>query len=503
MITNFVQNVPNFSILFPMFAAILSSAVNGKKARKISLYLTIFMGAISLLLLSYTYTTGESFVYWMGHFPAPWGNEIRGGMLEALMAFLFSFITLISLVGGGEKLEEYLDAEKSNFYYIMVDLMLASNLALVYTNDMFTAYVFVEINTIAACGLIISKDKAYSVAAGVRYMIMAMIGSGLLLLGICFLYDITGQLLMQPGKEAVAILIQTGEYRVPLLLAIAMISVGVAIKSALWPFHTWLPQAYGYSTTASSAMLSSVISKGYIFLLIKFIVRVFGVEYYGKSGIVHVLFIFGIMAMIFGSIEAIKQKKLRRMVAYSSIAQIGYIFMGIGMASIMGLEASCLHIFAHASAKSLAFISAAGLIKASGSREIEGMYGAGYKNKIAGLGFVFASLSMIGIPGFAGFISKMVFAQAALADPTRVMPVLAALAISTLLNAIYFMRVVLVIYTPLSDEQKEQGMKYETVKNYRWYGPAIILSCAFNLMLGLFCSNHFIEIVSRGLELFG
>ncbi len=500
---NLVQNVPSFSILIPMFAAIITSAMNGRKARKFSVLMGTFVAIMSFVLLVYTWQTGTCFRYSMGHFPAPWGNEIRAGMLEAALAMLFSFVTVISLLGGGEKLRQYVDRDKSNFYYIMIDLMVASNIALVYTNDMFTAYVFVEINTIAACGLIISKNKAYSVAAGVRYMIMSMIGSGLLLLGICFLYNVTGELLMEPAGDAVLVLIQTGEYRVPLLMSIAMISIGLAIKSALWPFHTWLPQAYGYATTASSGVLSSVISKGYIVLLIKFIVRVFTIPYYDQSKIIDVLFVFGIIAMIVGSLEAIRQRKLRRMIAYSSIAQIGYIFMGIGMGSVMGIEASFLHVFAHASAKSLAFISAMGLIKAAKSRDIDHMYGAGYKNKIAGLGFVVAAFSMIGIPGFAGFISKLRFAQAALTDPVRVLPVLAALAISTLLNVIYFMRVVLVIYTPLSEEEIASGMKYEKTKNYKWYGRAVLAGCIFNIMLGMFCSNYFIEIVRRGLEVFG
>lgn len=498
-----VQNVPCFSVLLPMFAAIVTSAVGGKKARTISLAVTAVTLIMSFALLLFTMETGESFVYVMGHFPAPWGNELRAGCLEAGIAVLFSFITLFSLTGGYVMLRVALEEEKTNFYYIMVDLMLASNLALVYTNDMFTAYVFVEISTIAACGLIVSRKDNYSVVAGIRYMVMSLMGSGLLLLGICFMYDVTGQLLMEPAGKAYSALFYEGAYAVPVITTIALISVGLAIKSALWPFHAWLPDAYGNSTAASSAILSSIVSKGYIILLIKIIARVFGFLDFNASRVTIILFCFGIAGMILGSIQAIRQTNLRRMIAFSSVAQIGYIFMGIGMATTRAMEGSLYHVFAHASAKSLAFIAAVGLIRAAaGSEDIRDMYGAGFRNKIAGLGFSVASLSMIGVPGFAGFVSKFMLAEASFNRITIAVPVLIALAISTLLNTIYFMRVVLVIYTPLSEAEKRMGATLEKVSNDRQYVFAILAAIAFNLALGIF-TEPFSHIVRAGFHMLG
>ena len=124
------------------------------------------------------------FTYMMGHFPAPWGNEIRAGVLEALMALVFCIVMVLSLMGGLHKLEEEVEPSKENLYYILVDLLLGSLLALVYTNDIFTAYVFVEINTLAACGLIAIRQIGRTFEAAVRYMIMSLLGSGLLLMGI-------------------------------------------------------------------------------------------------------------------------------------------------------------------------------------------------------------------------------------------------------------------------------------------------------------------------------
>ena len=237
-----------------------------------------------------------------------------------------------------------------------MNLLLSSLLALVYTNDMFTAYVFVEINTISACGLIMIRQVGRTIEAAVRYMIMSLLGSGLLLFGLCIMYDLTGHLLMSNIKESVGLLMANGEYPIPLIVSVALMCVGLCIKSALFPFHAWLPDAYGYSTVSSAAILSSLVSKGYIFLLIKIIYRVIGFNIFNNTRIIDVLFVFGLMGMIFGSISAIRENDIRRMIAYSSVAQIGYIYMGFGMVTQPGMVASVFHILPHGATKALLFI---------------------------------------------------------------------------------------------------------------------------------------------------
>ena len=234
----FVQNVPFFSIMISMFAGIISSVLPAKAARRLNIIAMIVIGAMSAWLMVFLIQSDMGFyTYMMGHFPAPWGNEIRAGVLEALMALFFCIIMLLSLVGGLHKIEQEVEASKQNVYYILVDLLLGSLLALIYTNDIFTAYVFVEINTLAACGLIAIRQIGRTFEAAVRYMIMSLLGSGLLLMGICMLYDMTGHLLMSNMKESVAVIMQEGTYAVPMLVTIGLIVVGLAIKSALFPFH--------------------------------------------------------------------------------------------------------------------------------------------------------------------------------------------------------------------------------------------------------------------------
>ena len=500
----FVQNLPFISIILSLFSGPLCSILNGKWARRVNLFVISAIGLMSAAVLFFVLGTGEPYVYTMGHFPAPWGNEIRVGILEGLMAVFFCIIMLLSMLGGRKEREAEIESAKQNLYYIMVNLLLSSLLALIYTNDLFTAYVFVEINTISACGLIMIRENGRTIVAATRYMIMSLLGSGMLLLGICFLYGLTGQLLMSNIKEAVAVLDSTGAYHIPLLVALGLMSVGLAVKSALFPFHGWLPDAYGYSTVSSAAILSSLVSKGYIFLLVKIFYRVIGFDIVRDSKVIHVLFVFGIAGMIMGSLDAIRSKNICRMIAYSSVAQIGYIYMGFGLGTAEGVVASIFHILCHAATKSLLFVAASGLTEASGNHQtFEELTGSGYRNKVAGVTFFVGALSMVGFPMLSGFISKILFAQAAVGHQFKMLPTLIALAISTVLNTIYFLKTVIRIYTPMP--RAEAGEKhYETITVRQQPLKAAVMICfiVINLILGLF-SQPIVTLIENGLEMFG
>ncbi len=493
-----VRNIPFFSIMLAMFSGPVCSVLPGRIARAVNAaVITLIMG-MSAVLLHVLNIRGESFVYMMGHFPAPWGNEIRAGVLEAGMAMFFCMVMLLSVLGGIKKLFDEVVESKHNLYYVLVGLMLSSLLALVYTNDLFTAYVFVEINTISACGLIMIRENGRTIEAAVRYMVMSLIGSAMILLGICMLYDITGHLLMSNIRESVIEMTSGGAYPEPLLFTIALMSVGLAIKCALFPFHAWLPDAYGYSTVSSAAILSSLVSKGYIFLLIKIIYRIIGFNIYGDSGVIDVLFIFGLAGMIFGSVSAIRENDIRRMIAYSSVAQIGYIFMGIGMGTQFGMVAAIFHMLSHASTKSLLFISAIGLTDVSdGSRKFEPLTGSAYRNRVAGVAFAVGALSMVGVPLFSGFVSKLLFAEAAVSLTGRMLPALIVLGISTILNAIYFMKTVIRIYTPVENDR----YPVVSMKEVPLYSVVLVAFIVLNVLLGVM-SDPIVELIRKGLDMF-
>ena len=499
----FVQNFPFISIILSLFSGPLCSVLNGKTAKRVNAAVIFIIGVMTTAVLAFVLKSGEPYVYMMGHFPAPWGNEIRIGLLEAALALFFCIVMFLCMVGGEKERELEIEDSKQNLYYIMVNLLLSSLLALIYTNDLFTAYVFVEINTISACGLIMITQTGRTIVSAVRYMIMSLLGSGLLLMGICFLYGMTGHLLMSNIQEQVMILHQTGAYHIPLIVSLGLMSVGLAIKSALFPFHTWLPDAYGYSTVSSAAILSSLVSKGYIFLLVKIFIRVIGIETVWDSKVINVLFAFGIAGMIMGSVSAIQEKSIRRMVAFSSVAQIGYIYMGLGMGSMAGVVASVYHVVSHAATKSLLFMAASGITDSSnGSTDFFDLTGAGYRNKTAGVAFTVGSLSMVGFPLFCGFTSKLLFAQAALEQNNKMLVALIALALSTVLNAVYFMKTVIRLYTPEKKEViREKNLRKIPFSEQPAKNVALICFVILNLVLGL-GSQYVVKLIESGLNMF-
>ncbi len=499
---DFIRNFPFFSIIICMFSGIISSVISGKKARYLCMGATGVVCLLSASVLWYTVQLGGSFTYMMGHYPAPWGNEIRAGVLEGLLATTFSVVLLLSLVSAYHRTEEDIEGSKENLFYLLVDLLLSSLLAIVYTNDLFTAYVFVEINTIAACGLIMIRQIGRCFGAAIKYMVMSLVGSGLFLIGLSLLYTLTGHLLMVPAKEVMGQILATDSYHLPVLVVLVLMSVGLAIKSGLYPFHSWMPDAYGFSTPAASAILSGLVSKAYIVLLIKIFYRVVGVDLIVSTEMMNVLFVFGLVGMVMGSVSAILEKDIRRMIAFSSVAQIGYIYMGIGLGIEQGYVAAVYHILHHAVTKALLFISVVGLSNVSGgSKLFPDLRGAGYRHKSAGIAFAVGSFSMVGLPMFSGFISKYLFATAAMsASNPKILLTLIVLAISTILNAIYFIHTVVTIYTPAEEENPEYERHH--TKDRPWMSAALVAFIALNFGLGLF-SQSVVDLITSGLRMFG
>lgn len=242
------------------------------------------------------------------------------------------------------------------------------------------------------------------------------------------------------------------------------------------------------------------MSKSYIILLIKIFYRVIGFDNIVNSKIVNVLFVFGLIGMVMGSVSAIMAKDIYKMIAYSSVAQIGYVYMGIGLATEAGMVAAVFHILTHAVTKSLLFLSAKGLNDASGRKRVfTALQGAAFRSPLAGAAFLVGSLSMVGIPMLAGFISKLLFATAALgAGPKKVLVTLIVLAVSTILNAVYFLHTVVRIYTPV-----EIPKEYEHVHVHVSAGVAFALLWLIflNFAMGMM-SQPITDLIQTGIGMF-
>ena len=499
-----VENFPFLSIFLVIVTGILCGTFRqGKTAYRLTLSAVMGAAVLNAAVLAYTFLGDLSFTYTMGRFVAPYGNAIKCGPLQGLLTTVFCVVLAMSLVGGRRDLFHDVLPEKLRFYFVMVNLLTASLLALTYTNDVFTGYVFIEICTIASCALVMAKDNGPNLIATVRYLFMSLLGSGLFLIGLALLNSITGYLLMPSLAEAVAELAETGRYHLPLTVSVGLIVGGLGIKSAMFPFHLWLPDAHGGATTASSAMLSGLVLKGYIVLLLTLIVRVFTLELMTEMGVMNVILAFGLLGMIFGSLGAMRERHIKRMLAYSSVAQIGYIFMGMGLGTAAGLTASCFHILVHACCKPLLFSCAGRLSAVSGHhKSLRNLRGSAYRDVIAGLGFTVGALSMIGIPLFGGFVSKLYFASASLPTNKTALTLL-TIALSTVLNALYYVPALLAIWVrPPAEEEKEllaDAAPEELTFDRSFAAAAVVLTAAI-IALGIFY-HPVLNVIEAGLRL--
>ena len=247
-------------------------------------------------------------------------------------------------------------------------------------------------------------------------------------------------------------------------------------------------------------ILSSLVSKSYIILLIKIFYRVIGFDNIVNSKIVDVLFVFGLAGMVMGSVGAIMAKDIYRMIAFSSVAQIGYVYMGIGLETEAGMVAAIFHILTHAITKSLLFLAAKGLNNVSGRKRVfYALQGSAFRNPLAGVAFLVGSLSMVGIPMLSGFISKLLFATAALgAAREKVLITLIVLAVSTILNAIYFLHTVVRIYTPVHVPEEFKNVHVRVSKGA---ALAVFSLICINFILGLL-SQPITDLIQVGIAMF-
>ena len=497
-----IRNLPLVTIVLSLFSGALCYVLKGKQARSYTICYEIFLLIVCSVILWYTVTMQEAFTYPMGEFPAPWGNEIRAGILEAMIAVTFMVIMIASVFAGYRFIDTDLDESKVNLYYTLLNLMTAALMAIIWTNDLFSGYVFLEILTLTSCGILIVREIGRTTLAAVRYMILNLLGSGLFLLGVVLLYDLTGQLLMVPMQQTIAEMAQDPQLMMVLTISTGVLTIGLCIKSGLFPFHFWMPDTYGWATPTSASILSSLVSKAYIFLLIKTFYRAVGIGVFEQMPIKNILLVLGVIGMIFGSVQAMRADNINRMVAFSSAAQVGYIFMGIGLGGTMGYTAAIFHILAHAVTKSMLFLTTPRLAEVSGdSLLFKQLQASALRNRDAGFFFLVGSFSMIGIPLFAGFTSKLQFALAAVncGSNKKMIIVMSALALSSMLNAVYFIRTLIRIY---SDPQ--HTVKAGDVRRHHRMGYNIPMGvlAAINVFLGLF-SWMVIDLIRRGLEMFG
>lgn len=382
---------------------------------------------------------GETISYGAGGWAPPWGIEILIEPVSSMMLMLITgvcfFIALYSL----RSLPREIGDGARGWYYVQFVLCMTAMMGLVITKDLFNMFVFIEVVGISACALVVSKGDRIATEATIKYLLLATIGSGFILLGIGFIYMVTGHLNMAFAGD---VLMQVGPDH-PFLLWVTMsfFVVGFGIKSALFPLHLWLPDAHSSAPAPSSAVLSSLVVKVYIVTLFKLLFIVFGLEMFQDTTNIRILImVMASAAILGGSLFAFVQLELKRRLAYSTVAQVGYIYLGIGLGTPEGLLAAFFHIIVHAFMKTVLFLCAGAIYYQTGKKKVTQVAGLGYKMPITMAAFVIASFSMVGIPATGGFISKFYLGLGSLSAGYPFFILLIVL--SGLLNAMYYFPII-------------------------------------------------------------
>jgi multicomponent Na+:H+ antiporter subunit D len=413
-----------------------------------SLVVLTFALISQVLIMRYVLLNG-SFYYAFGGHQGPLGISFLVDEFSVLIATFIISLTWLIFIYGWANIKADFEKSETSRYVNLVFIMIFSMVSMVYTNDLFNTYVFMEIMSITTVAIISVKQKKENYSAAFRYLMLNEVGSLSFLFGIGMLYMIGGHLNM----DAVALVIAQGwpAYGWNIGLALGLMILGLAIKSAIYPMHVWLPDAHGSAPSTSSAILSSIVVKVYLVVLIKVIYRIFGFSIVSTLGLHTLLMVLAILGMLIGSLFAMAQTDSKRLLGYSSVSQIGYIVLGISLGTPLGLYAAIFHIISHGILKTSLFLSVGSFISEKKIRKTHEFRGLGVKMPLATGVFTISSLGMIGIPITSGFIAKW---QLGLALSEISWWLIGVVLISSLMNAIYYLPIVIDFYLKPNPEHQ-------------------------------------------------
>jgi multicomponent Na+:H+ antiporter subunit D len=379
--------------------------------------------------------------YNLGGWLAPWGIEYRVDALSAFVLVLVSGIGALVIAYAPASLAREIPADRQYLFCTLYLLCVTGLLGIAITGDLFNLFVFLEISSLSSYALISMGRTRCAPRAAFQYLILGTIGATFILIGIGLMYQMTGTLNMVDMADRLADLTAVRTVRV----AFAFLSVGICLKMALFPLHLWLPDAYTYAPSVVTAFLAATATKVSVYILLRFVYSVYGTIWaFETEPFDSILLPMALGAMFVASTVALFQGNIKRMLAYSSVAQIGYIVLGISFASATGLTAGIVHLFNHGLTKAGLFLAMGCVAYRLGSVKLEDMRGVGRTMPLTMAAWTIGGLSLIGIPGTVGFVSKWLLVDAALERGSWWLAVLVLL--SSLLALAYVWRVVEIAY---------------------------------------------------------
>lgn len=479
--------------------AIIIKLINKKDmAKLLSLAGLAISAVLSVIMLANVYNTGTPIELRLLEAARPINIVVSVGIVEALIVMLFCTVGMLIVWSSFSMIEYEVEQRKLPMHYSMATLLVGSIIGVIIFGNLINTYVFMELSTFVAAAAIMIKNDKESHHAGIRYITLSIMGSAFVLMGMVIVYTMTGSYEVAVIRENLpaAFAAQPNS----LLYAMIFITVGGAFKSALFPFHIWSPNAYTYAPAPVSAMLSGLVSKPYIIFYLNTCYKMIGTEIMHQYPMVYILkaiMLMGVLGMVLGSFLAIIQSDIKRMTAYSSVAQIGYIFMGIGLGSPLGLIAAIYHIVTHILTKSMLFLITGLTSHKAGNRKINNLYGVGIEMPVTMALYTVGAMSMIGIPLFMGFVSKYNFALGIMESNNWW--VMFILVLSGLLNIIYYLPISLRGYFgKVAQEKMDQGRAFKSERKLSETLPILILGIAV-VALGIF-SSGLLEIITKGVS---
>lgn len=442
-----ISHLPILQVVLPLLAA--PACLIFVRARSIWLFTCLaclLTFGISVALFIHVSDVGP-LSYEVGGWPAPWGIEYTIDSLSSYVLLLVSAIAAVVILAANSSLGPELPERQQPAFYVLFLLCLTGLLGIVATGDVFNVFVFLEVSSLATYALIALGRQRQALWAAYQYLIVGTIGASFFLVGIGFLYALTGTLNMSDLSER---LVEVEQQQL-LAVAFGFVVVGIALKMALLPLHGWLPNAYAFAPSIATTFLAASATKVSLYLFIRLYYGVFGAETVDALLPVSIVFLLlGIVAVLAASLVAFRQSDVKRMLAFSSIAQIGYMAVGIGVGSTLGLQASLLHLFNHAFIKGALFLAVASVVYRTGSSQIDAFRGLGYRMPWTMAGLVLASLSLIGVPLTAGFVSKWFLVLAAIESGLWV--VVLIVLVGSFISLFYLWKIVELAYSKSDSE---------------------------------------------------
>lgn len=460
----FLHILPVLSVLTPFAAALLLGLLRKQKIQTIKILASL--GAfITLVIVTFqavyvlkagNLSSGLSFL------PAPLTLSLGADPLSVFIALIFAFCFFMAFIYSNGYIDH---SHAPRRYFTLLSMTEGAMLGVLLSTTLLGLFVFFEVMAVTIYVLVIHEEDEEAMFAGSKYLFLTVAGGLAVFFGLVLTFFAAGRIDFVPGGYI--------ESSPLAMYALVAFLIGFGVKAGMVPLHIWLPDAHPAAPSPFSALLSGCSIKIGAYGIIRVMYYVYGMDTVRVLGFDRILLLLAVITMLFGSAMALQQDHLKRRLAYSSVAQIGYVLLGISLLSRQAMYGALFHIFAHAMMKSTLFLCAGAIIVQTGNKYISKMRGIGYRMPVTMFSFALVAMTMVGMPPFVAFISKWHLATGALETGRPLL--VGVLIVSSILNALYYFPIVISAFFP--DRADKKPMVVDKVATGMLFSTALMASC--------------------------